>query len=745
MIDNLIEEINESKKISISRSFDIVKICSKFNRNIETEKFARQIVVNILENWSKISEETLDIWSNMIEAVGFYPYIEKNKLELNNISGEIRKKYHMTNYLQNIVLHEEQLILKKIIDKGKNLIVSAPTSFGKSLLIEYIIASNKYKNIVVIQPTLALLDETCKKLKKYEEMYKIIVRTSQSPDIEKGNLFLLTAERVMEYRNLPKIDFFIVDEFYKFSAKRDDERSDVLNNACYKLLTDHNAKFYFLGPNIDGISNGFSEKFNAEFYKTDYSLIENRVIDIYSIHKEKFDRPRKYKEYKERVLFDLLYKLRDEQTIVYCSSPARVRHLAKEFSNYLAEQGDEKIEELELVEWIEKNIHSDWNVIDFLNNSIGINDGALQKHINSSMIDYFNDGKLKYMFCTSTIIEGVNTSAKNIVVFDKKKGPNDIDFFDYSNIKGRSGRMMIHYIGKIYNFNKPPLKESEIIVDIPFFEQNPIKTEVLINLNENDIKNKNSDEYKKLNAIPKIERELFKGNGVLVEGQIKILNEIKDLNKLVIIERGNSKKTYTVKQLLNWTGFPTYDQLEYVLTLCFNNLIKPTETVKPMTIGKLVNLTFNYGNKKDLFSLIQSDFKYKKKKNEERKKPKTEKEILNESIRSIFNISRHWLKYKVPKWLNVMNELQMYIFRKNGFMCGNYAHYSSQIENDFLSQNLIILSEYGLPNSAIVKIAKYIPENLGEDQIIKFIKKKRLMDKKEMLKYERWKIIQLLL
>jgi replicative superfamily II helicase len=43
------------------------------------------------------------------------------------------------------------------------LSASAPTSFGKSLLIEEIVASKKYKNIIIIQPTLALLDETRKK------------------------------------------------------------------------------------------------------------------------------------------------------------------------------------------------------------------------------------------------------------------------------------------------------------------------------------------------------------------------------------------------------------------------------------------------------------------------------------------------------------------------------------------------------------------------------------------------------
>lgn len=71
------------------------------------------------------------------------------------------------------------------------MVVSAPTSFGKSLLIEEVIASKLYEQIVIIQPTLALLDETRKKLLKYKNWYKIIVSTSQEPTKEKGNIFYL--------------------------------------------------------------------------------------------------------------------------------------------------------------------------------------------------------------------------------------------------------------------------------------------------------------------------------------------------------------------------------------------------------------------------------------------------------------------------------------------------------------------------------------------------------------------------
>lgn len=101
--------------------------------------------------------------------------------------------------------------------------------------------------MVIIQPTLALLDETRKKLYKYRDNYKIIVSTTQKPSVEMGNIFLLTAERVVEYQYFEEVEFFVIDEFYKLSLNRDDDRAIVLNFALYKLLG-FTEKFYLLGP-----------------------------------------------------------------------------------------------------------------------------------------------------------------------------------------------------------------------------------------------------------------------------------------------------------------------------------------------------------------------------------------------------------------------------------------------------------------------------------------------------------------
>lgn len=733
IVETIKQKIQTESNMSVIDSFDIARQCSIFLKDKDSANNGRKIIVHILNNWERIPIETHEMWTDLIEVAGFYPYLEKEKknIKFSNLSGEIRKELHFANELINdkkIYFHEEQKILKNILRSGKNLIVSAPTSFGKSILIEDIVSSNKYKNIVVIQPTLALLDETRKKLKKYKESYNIIVRTSQKALTHKANIFLLTAERVLEYKDFPQIDFLVIDEFYKLSTARDDERADHLNNSFYYLLKNFNPQFYLLGPNIEGISIGFEEQFNALFYKTDYSLIDTKIIDIYPEHQDKFSQPRKYKEYKEEVLFNLLYELKDEQSIIYCSSPNRVRDLAYKFSKYLARMDFQKNNNISLIEWIKLYVDEKWNLINFLEYHIGINDGALQKHINSSMIKYFNDEKLKYLFCTSTIIEGVNTSAKNIIVFDSTKGGKPIDFFDYSNIKGRSGRMMIHYVGKIYNFKAPP-EQERIIIDIPFFEQseNPkeFSPEIEIAIDESDIKNKNREQYKKLKQLPFAEKEIFKKNGVLVNGQINILNQLKfDIHKK--------------RNLVVWNGSPNYEQLKYVLELCWDNLLKEGETTSPMTKKRITKVTFDYGIKKSVQYLIDSTYIFFKEKDRFPKLNDTD--ILNEAIRESFQILRHWFQYKVPKWLSVVHELQLYVCKQNNITPGNYTWYASQLENDFIQDNLTILSEYGIPKSAIEKLQKNIDDGLDEQSVIK--KTIEYMNKKgnDLLIYEIEKI-----
>lgn len=724
-ITDIIQELESADLISVERSFQLAQICNSLlsANNIDGNKIA----INILNNWRKIPVNTHELWTNIFEIAGFYPYITKEQLALNNTVSELRLGLHESSYLPSKFFHDEQLEILKILNNGKNVIVSAPTSFGKSLLIEEIVASNQFKNIIIIQPTLALLDETRKKLMKYNDKYKLIVRTSQEPNNEIGNIYLFTAERVNEYKYFTSVDFLIIDEFYKLSGQRDDERSSSLNNAFYKIINRFQPRFYLLGPNIDKISNGFEEAFNAVFYQSKSILVDSQQIDIYKEHIGDFGDRGKKRHNKEQVLFDLLVSLRNEQNIIYCSSPNRVRYLAKTFAEYLKSINMETSQTTyPITEWVKINISDDWMLLRGLEFDIGIHDGALQKHITSSIIEYFNSDKIKYLFCTSTIIEGVNTSAKNIIYFDACKGKNiPIDYFDYSNIKGRAGRMMQHYVGHIYNFNPPP-PQNETIIDIPFFQQNPIKDEVLIQLDSNSVRNKESEQYKKILTIPSEEREIIKRNGLSVYGQKRIIDIL-------------STDISTKYDLIAWTT-PKYKQLSYILGLAWDNLILPTETVKPMTKDHLVHLTFDYGLNKNIYKLVNDRFTYLH--TLESYADYNQSEIRDEAIQFIFQTMKHWFQYKVPKWLSTLNELQKYVCQKHHLRAGNYILYANAIENDFIRENLSILSEYGIPSSAIKKIESKIPAEIEQDKVFEYIKQNRLHLKSELIEYEKEKFLE---
>jgi hypothetical protein len=588
-------------------------------------------------------------------------------------------------------------------------------------LIEELVASQKFRNIVIIQPTLALLDETRLKLKKYNNIYKIIVRTSQEPSNDKGNLFLFTAERVMEYTKFPKINLLIIDEFYKMSLKRVDERADTLNNAFLKIFDTFNPKFYLLGPNIDNITKGFTEKYNAVFYKTDYSLVDCDV-EFITTGKNESDR--------RKILFKLLDEQASQQTLIYCSSPTRARELARKYLNYLKEKNINANTDLPIIEWLNTTIPK-WTLTESLSYGIAVHDGSLPKHLGTSIIRYFNERKIRCIFCTSTIIEGVNTSAKNVIIFDGKKGAKEIDYFDYNNIKGRSGRFMEHYLGMVYCFNEIPETKS-VVIDIPFYEQdaNVLTPEILVNIQDKDVQQQVRERYIELNAIEPELLKIFKSNGTKIDGQIKIYDR---LNRELKSQYPN----------IHWNQMPSYDQILYLLQICENNCFSFDESRGIRSVKQLAVILNKYRFERNLNVIIQDIYNYSIEKLENQTEQK-KIEHYDKAIETAFHIYRHWLQFIIPKAFRVVDNLQRYVCEKNGFKAGSYSYFVQQLENDFVQKNLSILVEYGIPSETVNKLENVIPDSLNEDDVIQYIKDDRNKLLAPLMQYERDRLEQCL-
>ncbi|MBW8832799.1 MAG: DEAD/DEAH box helicase [Burkholderiales bacterium] len=503
---------------------------------------ARDILVRVLEDVVKFRGYE-PVIQTLLRNVGLFPYLDFKKADaVDQLAAEAHRPDAMP---ENIVFTAKQAEVYRELMAGRSVVLSAPTSFGKSLIIDAVIASNKHRNIVVVVPTLALVDETRRRLLKFRNRYKIITHLSQEP-VER-NIFVHTQERVVENPHIGDVDLFVIDEFYKLQIEdsaEGDERAVLLNHAFYKLAK-RAKQFYMLGPSIDELPDGFGPNYRCLFIRTDFSTVAS---DTHIVPGGKSDISR----------LKALVPYLEGPTLVFSGSVSGARKLGRATAEA---RGEFKAKEelSQAIAWLSSNYSPKWGLVNALSHGVGIHHGRLPRSIAQLQVRLFNGGLLDYLVCTSTLIEGVNTAARNVVVVDNKINKKKYDYFTFNNIRGRSGRMWQHYVGHVYLFNSPPNRELEF-VDVPVFTQNESAPDaLLVQLEPQDL----SDAAKvRVNQIWKqavLSPETIQRNvGIDPKCQIELAKEIEDrLQKLT--------------PLLSWTGQPTYNQTKEIFDLAWRH------------------------------------------------------------------------------------------------------------------------------------------------------------------------------
>lgn len=176
MEHSVFDKLEQHMRLTDDECFDLSIAISRYINSVEesNQQAGRELIIKTLDNWSNIPNTAKSMLCDLIAAAGFYPYLSQIGASNDDLGEALRMSYHKSIFIQDRYFHTEQKKIDELIKRHINVIVSAPTSFGKSMLIEEIVASGEYQNIVIIQPTLALLDETRRKLKKYSDHYKLI-------------------------------------------------------------------------------------------------------------------------------------------------------------------------------------------------------------------------------------------------------------------------------------------------------------------------------------------------------------------------------------------------------------------------------------------------------------------------------------------------------------------------------------------------------------------------------------------
>ena len=353
---------------------------------------------------------------------------------------------------------------------------SGSTSFGKSFIFEaftkYIIKErNKADNIAFIVPTKALINQVGNRLKDIvdEFGYKVIT-TPIIPKVflnqDNKYIFIFTAERLILYftdKNNPQIDYLFVDEAHKLLSKKD-TRTPLLYHALV-LAKRKSVNIYFASPNISN-AGVFLEMINNSTDES-MSIIESPVTQnrffIDTIENKSF----MISDYGDDIVFpkfdfkenDIIGNLQlvlesfseDRQSIIYCNTVDKTIQTAINFADRCSKIDSEEIDEV--IKLIDERIHHQYYLKKCLNKGIAYHFGGIPEEIKLRIENLYKQGLIKFLFCTSTLLEGVNLPAKNIFILSEKIGDGKMSDIDFWNLAGRAGRLRKDISGNIFCVN----------------------------------------------------------------------------------------------------------------------------------------------------------------------------------------------------------------------------------------------------------------------------------------------------
>jgi hypothetical protein len=617
----------------------------------------------------------------LLRETGLYPYTEPNELTARD---RLAFEFHRPDGRladTGLVFHRVQAqVYWRLID-GENVILSAPTSFGKSLVIDALIASGKYKRIALVVPTIALIDETRKRLSRFGDTFKIVTHSSQPAGRHRGTIYVLTQERVIEREDLDDLDLFVIDEFYKLDPSGGGpERAAILNHAFYKLLKTAR-QFYLLGPNIRAVPTNFQDRFEARLIVSDFVTVASDVRRV--------DQTGGAREALVRLTKEV-----DGSTLIYCQSPGSVRRVAQLMVERKVTPAQLAL--TDVVDWIGSNFHPEWIVARALAHGIGIHHGRLPRALAQLQVRLFNNGAIKFLVCTSTLIEGVNTAAKHVVVYDNKISKKPIDYFTFRNIQGRSGRMFRHFIGTVHLFHAPP--QADLLdVDFPAFSQTDAASDgLLVQIDEDDLGGEGLRRVNTLKGQSDLSMDTIRANAhVDPRQQIELAQYI----------RVNARELHPA---LSWRGEPTNDQIYKVCGLLFDTLLTGAGRDVVRTDRQLAYLLTQ------LRQLGASGFIQAQARASGQRAPADPSDRVENALEFL----RNWASFNFPRALTALDRIQAEVFGRLGLPPGSYAPFVVRVENLMLPPALAALDEYGLPLQLVARLEPFLPVGGDLDAVL---------------------------
>lgn len=481
------------RNLAINDALRFADILSKSNHSTKADKHKvwAQEIVTMLNYIYPENPDVLYVAGSVLTSVGNYQGRNIIKSDFNGADAmekiylELKKDYYT---IPSAPDKQFMVAQKSAYDHFANSYYSysAPTSMGKSFIMrmfikEEILNGNKH-NYAIIVPTKALINEIRIKITKedlgeilHQKNYHVVTAAGDAvlsnwKDKEQNYIFVMTPERMLyQLINEPdiQIDYLFVDEAHKISGA--DKRSPFYYQVINMLSErQHRPHIIFASPNVpnpevflDTIPD--VQAANEHKLQTSYSPVSqpkfiinliNREVSIYNEHTGN-NIPITSIALDDADLIDVLLRFEKDENkkekpfIAYFPSPRKTVVAARDFgANRIPKTSCPEL--VELAKDIKNEVHGDYYLADLISKGVAYHIGYLPSSIRQRIETLFKEGKITALFCTSTLVEGVNLPADNLFISDYKNGQKDMRPIDFRNLTGRVGRLEFNLYGNVF-------------------------------------------------------------------------------------------------------------------------------------------------------------------------------------------------------------------------------------------------------------------------------------------------------
>lgn len=359
------------------------------------------------------------------------------------------------------------------------LSVSAPTSAGKSRIIrEYFLENTRQADpftLVYLVPTRALIEEVSRDLRRELPSDVGVFTMPWDPDLEESSktVLVVTQERlhlVLELIPSLRVNLLFVDEAQSLA---NDARGILLQYAIERTIRrSPKAQVLFASPLTSNpelfVENAPSDQRSDSFVSETVTVNQN-LLWVENICR-KPERRAVFLvsgENKHRV-GELVLAQRATNlpmrialvahtlvgnapgNVIYVNGPREAEKVAKAVFEQLppVTKTDKEIDDLQ--DLIKTAVHSKYLLSDVLARRVAFHYGNMPLVVRTEIERLFSEGKIYYLICTSTLLEGVNLPCRTIFMRNPKRGNgNPLSEGDFWNLAGRAGRWGKEFAGNV--------------------------------------------------------------------------------------------------------------------------------------------------------------------------------------------------------------------------------------------------------------------------------------------------------